>query len=512
VSRGYFLSIDLGTQSNRAALVDFNGNIVVSIATSLEMVSPAPGWAEQDACLWWDTTVANIRNLFSACHIQPEEVVAVGVCGQMHAAIPLDKRGDVLLRAVQMWCDKRSAYLIDEIEHSLPVDIISRVGNIPTPAWWGWKLHWIKVNQPEVYQRTWKFLTLPGYLGYKLTGEVSIDLSEASGSFLMDVNKQEWSADVMAWLDLDKDKLPPIYASSAVLGVVNYKASQETGLREGMIVAVGAGDMLNSLLAAGLTHSGQAVDITGTSTIINIFSEQPVLDNRLMNLHHSLPGWITFGISDTGGGALKWFKDGFCQDETNEARGRGISPYRVLDEKAAQIAAGSEGLLFYPYLLGERTLGSPYSRGVFFGLTPRSEKGALARAIMEGIVFEMRRTLDIVEASGVVINEIRSVGGGAQSRLWCQIRADIYQKPVAVMKNFEGGILGSAILAGVAAEVYSDASIAAQRLVQIEGVHEPNLSLASLYRKQFAVYQELHDQMQSSFERMAGLISLNHIS
>jgi xylulokinase len=265
--------------------------------------------------------------------------------------------------------------------------------------------------------------------------------------------------------------------------------------------------MMASLLAAGLTEVGQAVDVTGTAAMMCILGEKPVMNPRIQNLHHAMPGWVTFGIVEYGGVSLKWFKDEFCLVEILEGTRLNVSPYKLLDEKAEAVPPGSEGMLFYPYFLGERGLGSPYSRGVFFGLTPRSGRGAMARAIMEGIVFDMRRTLEIAEQGGVNVTQIRSVGGGAQSRLWCQIRADIYKKPIAVLETFEGGTLGSAILAGVAAGAYPNTSAAADRLVKVSQVIEPDLKASAVYDQQFEIFKDLHDRMMDPWQAMARVVS-----
>jgi xylulokinase len=499
-----FLAIDVGTQSSRAALVDFSGKIIASAAQGYDLDSPAPGWAQQDARMWWQVTIQNIRTVLADSGIVPGRIAAVAACGQMHATIPLDRSGEVLIPAVQLWCDKRSADIITEIG-SLPEirDAYKLVGNIPQPAWLGWKIKWVQRHQPEVYQKTWKFLDSTAYIVYQLTGgEPVIDYAEASGSFLMDAGQRQWSSVMFDLLGLAADKLPPIYPASQVAGQVSLEAARLTGLAVGTPVAVGTGDMLSTLLAAGLTAPRMAVDITGTSSIMCIYTSEPVMDRRLMNLHHSMPGWITFGIIDSGGGALKWFKDTFGQEEIQEAARTGISPYRSLDQKAAQTPAGAEGLLFFPYLIGERTLGSSHSRGVFFGLTPRSSKGAMARAIMEGVSFELRRTLEIVQKGGMQIGEIRVVGGGAQSPFWCQVKADIYQAPVAVLENFEGGILGSAILAGVAAGVYPDETSAARQVVRVDRLVYPDPGLAGRYDRLFTIFKDLHDRMIEPFENL----------
>jgi xylulokinase len=498
------LAIDIGTSGSRAALVDFSGNILASAAQAYDLESPAPGWAQQDARLWWRTSVENIRRVFEKSGLAPGAVAAVAAGGQMHATIPIDSSGQVLAPAVQLWCDKRCAGIVAEMGQRPEIkEAFSLVGNVPTAAWLGWKIKWLQANLPEVYQKTWKVLTASAYIAYQLTGGIPvIDYSEASGSFLMDAKRLDWSPDMFDLLGLDPGLLPPILASSQVAGKVSRQAALATGLLEGTPVAVGGGDMLCTLLAAGLTQPGLAVDITGTSSIMCIYADEPVLDRRLMNLHHSMPGWVTFGICDSGGGALKWFKDAFCQAEQDIAARCGVSAYQLLDEQAALVAPGAEGLLFYPYLLGERTLGSAYSRGVFFGLTPRSGKGSLARAIMEGVAFEMLRTLEIARTSGMPVDQIRLVGGGAQSPLWNQIKANIYQVPVAVLKTFEGGTLGAAILAGVAGGVFSDEASAAGQVVHIDHVLQPDPAQEDRYNRLYEVFKDLHDRMIDSFERL----------
>lgn len=506
MSAKYLLAVDIGTQSNRAALVDLSGKVVAISSIQLDMISPVPGWAEQDARGWWTNTVANIRNLLAHEDVSGTDILGVAACGQMHAAIPLNRQGEVLLPRVQLWCDKRSAGLIDDYAPRLNTsEALKQVGNMPTPAWWGWKIKWVQTHQPDIFQATWQFLTAPAYIAYQLTGETAIDESEASGAYLMAVETGDWSPEMLTRMEIPLEKLPPVRPSGLCIGSVTPEAARATGLIAGTPVAAGAGDMLAALLAAGLTRAGQAVDITGTSGIINVFSQEPIFDPRLMNLHHCLPGWIVFGITDSGGGSLKWFRNAVCQEEMENEKITGVSAYQILDQKAAGVEPGCEGLLFFPYLQGERTLGSPLSKGVFFGLTPRSGKGAMARAIMEGVVFELRRSLEIIEASGMQVNQVRAVGGGGQSEFWCQIRADIYQKPVVMLKTFEGGVLGSAILAGMAAGIFSDLSSAADQFVHVDRILQPNRSLSSRYDRMFEVYKDLHDRMLSPFETMARL-------
>jgi xylulokinase len=257
------------------------------------------------------------------------------------------------------------------------------------------------------------------------------------------------------------------------------------------------------LLAAGITRPGRASDVTGTASIMSIFTEAPVFDERLMNLHHVMPGWIPFGIIDSGGGSLKWFKDSFCQSEIAEARNRGGEVYDILNALAAQVEPGTEGLMYFPYLMGERTLGTPYARGVFFGITPRTGKGAMVRAIMEGVTFELRRTLEIVEGAGHEVSTIYHSGGGAYSDLWSQIKADIYQKRVVTFETSEGGILGSAILAGVGASVYADPASGAEGCLRVAKEFAPRTQWSKRYDAEFGLFKEVHDLLQKPYNQLA---------
>lgn len=227
------------------------------------------------------------------------------------------------------------------------------------------------------------------------------------------------------------------------------------------------------------------------------------MDPRLMNLHHALPGWISFGIIDSGGGALKWFKDEFCQAELSEAKEMGQEVYEILNAKAAALEPGTEGLLFFPYLMGERSLGTPFARGVFFGLTPRISTGAMVRAIMEGVTYELRRTLEIVEEAGNTVHDVYTIGGGTRSDLWSQIKADIYKKPVHTFEASEGGILGSSILAGTGVGVYPDARAGVERCLRIKKVFEPDSSRTARYDYLFELFKEVHDRLQEPWDKLA---------
>lgn len=500
----FLLGIDIGTQSTRVALLTLDGRAVATAGCAQEMATPRANWAEQDPDMWWRHAIECIREVMAAADCSPDAIRGVGVGGQMHGAVPLGADGELLSHAVQLWCDKRGADLVDAYSQTAAAaDAFLQTGNPPVASWIGFKLAWIRKHDPELYARTWQFVVPKDYINYRLTGVTAIDYSEASGSFLMDAASRAWSDDLLEQLGLDRDKLPDIYPSSAVIGTITSDAAGVTGLRVGTPVVAGGGDMLCMLLAAGLTEPGAASDITGTSGIFSVFTATPVFDARLMNLHHVTDGWVPFGITDSGGVALKWFKDSFCQHEVAQAAERGVEVYDLLGELAATTPPGAEGLLFFPYLMGERTLGTANARGLFFGLTPRHGVAASVRAIMEGVTFELRRTLEIVEDAGHGVDVIYHSGGGAYSALWSQIKADIYQKPVVTFANSEGGLLGAAILAGVGAGVYTDPGAGARHCLQLDRRFEPTPELAARYDHQFALFKEIHDRLQGPFDQAA---------
>lgn len=506
MKRDLLLGVDIGTQSTRAALLTPDGRTLAAAARLYELQTPRPGWAEQDPGLWWRCAVECIREVMARTGAAADEVRAVGAGGQMHGAVPVGPGGELLSHAVQLWCDKRCAPEVDRFARSrAAAEALRLAGSPPVANWTGFKIQWLRDHDPDLYARTWKFLVPKDFFNFRLTGEAATDYSEASGSFLMDATTRRWSAALIDELGLDRAKLPVIHPSAAVIGAVTPDAAAQTGLAAGTPVVAGGGDMLCTLLAAGLTQPGEASDNTGTSSILSVFTDAPVFDARLMNLHHVTEGWIPFGITDAGGVSLKWFKDNYCRHEIAQAAAEGVGVYDILNEKAAAVPPGCEGLLFFPYLMGERTLGSPYARAVFFGLTPRHGVGASVRAIMEGVTFELKQTLEIVENAGHRVNVISHTGGGAYSVLWSQIKADIYGKPVITFEAAESGLLGAAILAGAGAGLYRDEREGARRCLRVSATYVPNAENAERYAKQYALFKQVHALLQEPFNTLPSL-------
>jgi xylulokinase len=367
------------------------------------------------------------------------------------------------------------------------------------PSWLGFHIQWVKVYQPDIYAAAWKFLPSKDYINYRLTGVAATDYSEASGAFLMDAWSKEWSSQLIDYLELDASKLPDLKPAHEVIGTVTPAAAALTGLCEGTPVVVSAADMMCNLISSGLSAPGRASDVTGTASVMAVYVDEPVADPRLMNLHHAMPGWVPFGIIDSGGGAMGWFVDTMCRAEAEDAERMGQNVYGLLNPLAEAVEPGCEGLLFFPYLLGERSLGTPHARGTFWGMTPRTNIGTMVRAIMEGVTFELRRTLEIVEASGNQVTAVYTIGGGANSDLWSQIKADIYQKPVHTFAESEGGVLGASILAGVGVGIYPNVQAGADQTLRIDKTFQPKSERADRYNYLFELFKDVHDRMKEQF-------------
>ncbi|MCL4377770.1 MAG: FGGY family carbohydrate kinase [Actinobacteria bacterium] len=500
----YLLSVDIGTESGRAALLTLDGQIVANCSQEYPIYHPYAEWSEQDPEDWWIATLKNIKNIIS--NVDNPDILAICICGQMHVPIPINKEGNLLSNRVILWSDKRSSKICEKIKKFYDeFDFFKITGNTVVPTWTGFKIKWIKDNNQELYKKSYKFVSCKDYLNFRLTKMISTDFSEASGTFLFDIKTKNWSQEILSLLDIDVNKLPEITKAYSIIGKVTKEAANLTGLKTGIPVVAGGGDMMCLLLGAGITEFGQACEITGTGSDISVFVKNIIKDERLMHIHHVVPkeGFISFGILDSGGGSLKWFKDTFCSKESLESKKSGIPVYEYLDKKAEKIEEGSEKLIFLPYLLGERTLGTSSSRGVFFGFTPRHEIAHCVRAIMEGVTYDLKQSLEIIESKKIKINDIRAIGGGAQSNLWCEIKTNIYGKYVRTLKNFEGGIVGGAILAGLSAGIFNDIKDAAKKFIHFDRTYKPDKNKILYYKNLYRLYKELHGAMQPYFLKLA---------
>ena len=495
------VAVDIGTQSTRAALVDIHGQVLDTASSPIELYAPRPGWAEQDPEQWWQTTVANIAAVMA--RNPGTRVAAVGVGAQMHSLVAVDASGAPVTARSAIWSDKRC---LEQVRALLSrpdaVELCRLAGNRPVPAWAGFKMAWLRTNLPEAYDRAAYLLVAKDFVNLRLCGQAATDPTEASGTFLCDASSGQWSGPVLAALGIDRAKLPEIAEPSAVIGTVSGSVAGRAGLPAGTPVVAGSGDMLCQLLGSGITRPGRVAVVAGTASIVAVAAESASPDTRLMNLRSASGGWVHFGISDAAGKAFSWFADELCPPLTGESRETADTKaaFDALTQTAARVEPGSGGLLFFPYLLGERTLGSARSRASFIGATLGHDRAHFIRAVIEGITMEDRRALRCLCPDGVR-DPVRCTGGGADSRLWNQIRADIFGYPVQTLAHTEGGIQGAAILAGVGAGWYPDAAAGADEVVRPAETWTPSPAAAVAYDAAFRNFCAVHDALDGIWPR-----------
>ena len=500
------LAIDLSTEGCKAAVFDADGNSMAAAFTAYPTNFPHPGWAEQDPRQWWSALSADMNAIGSQLGTQHVQVDAVGVCGQMHAPVPIDRQGHVVVHRVPLWSDKRSTEEAIEMEEKVGLDELIRItGNPPTPAWTAPKMLWMRKHISD-YRSIFKVLLPKDYLTFKLTGEPLTDWSEASGTMLYSWRQSNWSSMLCDVFDLDADILPDIFRSSELIGEVSHAASIELGIPSGTPVVAGGGDFLCAVLGSSVASPGTGVEITGTAALIATYAKEPVLDPAVMNLHHVTDGWVPFGILDSGGAVLNWLINNFGEGVKEEAKQKNVSPYAVIDEEASKVPPGSDGLIALPSFMGERTFGVGQARGSITGLTLSHTRGHVARGLMEGVCFGLRRYLEQIEKSGAGVDEIRLGGGGANSNLWQSIKANVYAKRCLVLRESELSLTGVLVLTGVGAKLFNDPLKAAARLNEVKSTIDPDPRLVQTYSDSYSTYRELHDLLQPYFTRSANYV------
>jgi xylulokinase len=495
MKKDLLLAFDIGTGSVRAALVAETGKILAFAAKELDQVIPQFGWSQQSPRIWWEGLVFSIRSVLNRVAHAADRIAAIAGCGQMHGAVLVDADGDLVLEEVPLWNDKRTRQLVDRFaEQRNPEALLPIVANPPTVAWPAFKLAWIKQNQPKAYDAALTVLMPKDYINFKLTGERRIDLCEASCSYMFDIESRDWSEKVLELLGLDPAKLPPISLATELLGAVTEEAARTTGLRVGTPVAAGAGDFPVALLGSGVTSPGMGCDITGTSTVIALLAEQPAFDPIISNVRAITGGWAAFTILDASGDAMRWARRAFHHQEAYS--------YDQIISLAEKVPAGSDQLLFLPYLSGERLAQKPNSRAQFFGLTSRHSAAHLYRAVMEGVTFAAKRNINLMRSRGYHLDRMVTAAGGAKTRLWLEIKASIYDCPILVPGEPECGVLGCAMLAGVVVGLFSDLESAGSDLVRYDGEISPNPAWSERYQKMQSLFDDLYQSSEKFWDRL----------
>jgi len=484
------LALDIGTQSVRASVLSAGGDILGIAQVGHEVDSPHPGWAQQRPDEWWDETRRAIREVLSDTGAAADSIAAIGACGQMHGPVGLDEQGAVTTEWVQLWCDKRCRTQVEAVREQHDDARLARIaGSSINPAWTGLKVRWHKDNAREVYERSRWFLVPKDFINYRLTGVAAADPSEASGSFLWDCETDCYSQDLATAVDVDLAKFAPAHPSHEVIGSVTKAAAELTGLRQGTPVVAGGGDFPVSMLGFGIVGEGVTADVTGTSTLLAAHSAKPLVDPAIQNLRHAVDGWIPFTILDCGGLSMKW-----CKDIVGAIRGEDVS-YDELITIASEAPAGSDGLLFYPYMLGERRRENTTSRGGYFGIRLNHSAPHFVRAVMEGVALAMGKDVATLRKLGLEVDRILSVGGGTRNEPWNQIKANITGVPLDLSEEPEAGLKGAALLAAAGVGLIDDpARVAVERRASTRTV-EPDPQTVEAYGEARKEFIRVYDHM-----------------
>ncbi len=506
----YLLGIDIGTSGTKTLLVDDRGRIRASVTVEYPSYAPKPAWSEQAPDDWWRATQQSIRKALRAAKARPAEVAGIGLSGQMHGSVFLDKAGKVLRRAI-LWNDQRTGAECDEITQAAGgrrrlIDLVSN------PALTGFtapKILWVRRHEPRIYDRAARILLPKDYVRYRLTGEFATEVSDASGTLLLDVKNRRWSKELLGLLGIDEALLPAVYESPEITGVLTTAAAQATGLVAGIPVVGGGGDQAAGAVGNGIVRRGVISATLGTSGVVFAHADRVETDpeGRVHTFCHAVPGkWHVMGVVLAAGGSLQWFRNTLCQDLVAAARKRKVDPYELITAAAAGVAPGSDGLYFLPYLTGERTPhADPCARAAWIGLSNMHTRAHMARAVMEGATYAMRDCLEIIQGMGVPVTEIRVSGGGARSKFWRGLQADIYRQAVWTVSSAEGPAYGVALLAGVGTGVWASVPEACDATIKTLAKTVPNKKNIARYEALYPMYGRLYRSLKDDFRAIAQL-------
>lgn len=495
------IGLDIGTSGAKAVVADREGRLLAAATAEYPLSQPRPLWSEQDPADWWRGAREALRAAVAQSGVPAGQIAGLGLTGQMHGATFLDA-GDQVIRPAILWNDQRTAAACAEITELVGAErLIAITGNPALTGFQAPKIVWLRREEPANYARVASVLLPKDYIRLLLTGERATDASDAAGTLLLDLRSRDYSQEVLDAFGIPRAWLPRVYEGPEVTGRLRAAVAEELGLPAGLPVVAGGGDNAAAAVGTGVVRAGVVSSSIGTSGVLFAHSDGPALDpgGRLHGFCHAVPGaYHLMAVTLAAGGAFQWLRDTL----------RAVAPdlgFAQLAALAAEAPPGAEGLLFAPYLSGERTPHlDPLARGAWVGLTGRHGLGHMARAVMEGVVFALRDGLEIMRGLGVPADEIRATGGGGRHALWLQLQADIYGAPVQTLAAEEGPAYGAALLAGVGAGVFADVSEAVARGVRVTGSTEPDAGRARLYDELYATYRGVYPALRETMHALAG--------
>jgi xylulokinase len=504
---GVYLGVDVGTSGTKTLAINESGKILAEATEEYPCYYPKPLWSEQDPEDWWRATVATIQAVVKKAKLKAADVKGIGLSGQMHGSVFLDKSGKVIRRAL-LWNDQRTKEECDEIEQRAGgrKKLIQLVANPALTGFTAPKILWLRNREPRSFQKLAKVLLPKDEIRRRLTGEFATEVSDASGMLLLDVAKRRWSKKLLAKLELDESLLATCYESEQVTGKLTPAVARQLGLSTDCVVVGGAGDCAANAVGTGVVSRGTLSASIGTSGVMFVHSDKVQVDplGRLHTFCHAVHGkWHMMGVSLTGGGALQWFTEKVCSELFAKNR-KGL--FEAVTKEAGAIPTGSEGLFFLPYLAGERTPhADPHARSCFIGLTFKHTRGHLARSVMEGVGYAMRDSLAIIKSLGVPVTEIVASGGGSKSQLWRQIQADVFGQDVVTINAEQGPGYGVALLAAVGAGAFKNIEQACDATIFPVKTTKLDKTAAKVYDRGFPLYQQLYRSLKKDFAAISGL-------
>jgi xylulokinase len=497
-----FLGIDVSTTGAKALVIDERGNVLGKGTSEYPLSTPRPLWSEQDPTSWWAGTVRSIRAALEGANLSGGQIEAVGLTGQMHGLVLLDSSGSVLRPAI-LWNDQRTSKQCEEITDRVGLDrLLSVSGNPALTGFTAPKVLWVREHEPEVYAKAAQILLPKDYVRYRLTDQYASDKAGAAGTLLFDLKRRDWSVEILDALEIPPDWLPETYEGPDTTGTVTEAAAEATGLAPGVPVVAGGGDQAAQAVGVGAVGSGILALTLGTSGVVFAPVGEPMIEpeGRLHAFCHAMPpgadsGWHLMGVMLSAAGSLRWYRDTLAPEKA----------YDELTALAADVQPGAEGLFFLPYLTGERTPHpDPLARGAFVGLTLRHTRDHMTRAVMEGVGFGLRDSMELMKQVGLgQVDQVRISGGGSRSALWQQILSDILNSPLARVNVTEGASYGAAILAGVGAGAWPTVPAACQETIEVVDTTDPRPDEAACYDRLYPEYQALYPRLKSTFRAVA---------
>ncbi len=494
----YFLGIDTSTTSSKALIIDQDGKVLGVASSPHTLQTPKPLWSEQDPIEWWQAVSMSIKSVLERANISGERISAVGLTGQMHGLVLLDEAGNVLRPAI-LWNDQRTQRQCDEIHQRIgKKKFIQITGNVALTGFTAPKILWVRENEPDVFVQARHVLLPKDYIRYRLTGEYAMDKADGSGTVLFDLKSRDWSDEVLSALEIPREWMPKTFEGPECTGYISEKAASVTGLKAGIPVVAGGGDQAAQAVGVGAVEPGIVGLTVGTSGVVFATTPSALIEpeGRLHAFCHAVPGlWHFMGVMLSAAGSLQWYRDSLAPD---------ISFDDLLVEAEA-VSAGSDGLLFLPYLSGERTpYPDPLARGAFIGLTLRHSRGHLTRALLEGVSFGLKDSFRLIQSAGLgEITQVRASGGGTKGALWRQILASVLEAELVTVNTTEGAAYGAALLAGIGAGIWADVPSACKSCIKVTQTTRPEPSQVDVYRKAYPLYRELYPALRSTFSKLS---------